>query len=621
MLGPVFRHEMVAAGRGTRYTLLRVVVGLLLLVILVVAYQGARESGEWGADGGGLSIRGASALVSSFYTSFAWTTLLGVVALTPAVAAGAIASERQRRTIEYLFATDLSNSEIVLGKLVARLLVVAQVALAALPFLAIVGLYGGIPSHLLVAHFGVLASTAALVAAIALVASTWSERPRDAVPRSMRLVMAWFLAAPIAWFVAAMIDWRFPGGPSEIAHQTAAALTSVNAIAVVGMAGMVGYQGGLGVGFDARAIAWLVGWQLALAAACASLCVWQVRRVHLRSASAGVAPAPEGAALTSRGWLRRLVAPRPSEPYHDHPVLWKEMFTSASRPRSGRSWKAIGRRLGAIGVALIVFAPIVAQFLIAYVQGTAIKPIDYFATVAGLTAFAAPLVLLGVGARAAGLVSYEKEQDTWLSLISSPLAPSAIVFGKLAGNLYASRWSLLAVVTPALTGLLLLPIAIGSVAALVVVVAVTATSASMVGLAISLRVESSTKAIAMTSAALVAMGGGYYPFAAAIFFAVGAQGEAWLLLFAPCVPFLVAAPALLIVERAEPWAFAAFAPGVCGYAVLSAWLYADAVRRFTDLTGRGEGHDTANAAPAASALPRPAEASPREVAGHDGLVG
>ena len=56
--------------------------------------------------------------------------------MTPAVAAGGIASERQRRTIEYLFATDLSNGEIVLDKLCARLLTVGKLLLATLPVLA-----------------------------------------------------------------------------------------------------------------------------------------------------------------------------------------------------------------------------------------------------------------------------------------------------------------------------------------------------------------------------------------------------------------------------------------------------------------------------------------------------
>ena len=91
--------------------------------------------------------------------------LLAVVLLGPAMVAGTIATERERRTIEYLFASSLSNAEIVLGKLAAKLLHVVFMILAGVPVLALVMLLGGIAPEALLTLLILTLSTVLTVSA------------------------------------------------------------------------------------------------------------------------------------------------------------------------------------------------------------------------------------------------------------------------------------------------------------------------------------------------------------------------------------------------------------------------------------------------------------------------
>ena len=58
-------------------------------------------------------------------------------------AAGAVAVEKDRRTLDLLLLTRLSNVELVLGKLFSSLLIVVSLVLAALPLFMLVGALGG----------------------------------------------------------------------------------------------------------------------------------------------------------------------------------------------------------------------------------------------------------------------------------------------------------------------------------------------------------------------------------------------------------------------------------------------------------------------------------------------
>ena len=82
-----------------------------------------------------------SQFAEEFFFVFISLQFIAAVLFTPALTAGAIAEEKQRKTLEYLLATDLGNHEIVLGKLVSRLGYLTLFLLTGLPMLS-GGFYG-----------------------------------------------------------------------------------------------------------------------------------------------------------------------------------------------------------------------------------------------------------------------------------------------------------------------------------------------------------------------------------------------------------------------------------------------------------------------------------------------
>ena len=99
-----------------------------------------------------------------------------VMLAAPAATAGAICLDRARGTLTHVLATDLSDSEIVLGKLAARLLPVLGLVACTWPVMAISSLLGGIDPLNVTMAFGVIVVVAVLGCSLALALSVWREK-------------------------------------------------------------------------------------------------------------------------------------------------------------------------------------------------------------------------------------------------------------------------------------------------------------------------------------------------------------------------------------------------------------------------------------------------------------
>lgn len=608
-LGPVFRHEMLAAGRKRRYFVMASLIGLAMLGLLAIGYSVVLNTqrieqyaaGEAVADSVGLSISGAAQLTGAFYRQFAWATMLGVLFVTPVVCAGAIASERERRTIEYLFATDLSNAEIVFDKLAARLLTVAKLVVAALPVLAIFRLLGGVPGDLLLTHFAMLASTATLAAAIALTVGVWCERARDAVPRALSTVVLSLLAAPLALglYTLAMAsgkEWAFWLG-EWVFGPVSGFLIACNPLWVLVTSAGLGVTGGvLGIDSNPRAIAIMIGLQLLIAAVLLTVCVAVVRRVHLNAVSAPGAVRKGGSAAT-----------RTRSPYEAFPMLWKEMFASATPKR--RPWI---RRIGQLLILLTVFGPLIAM-LVAYFRGATGVDGNEYAQAAGMYVGACgSLLMLVIGNRAAGLVSQERERDTWLSLLTSDLSAAEILRGKVLGNLYAHRWPIAGLALIPLLGSLLNPWLGASAVGVLLVTLLCGWAATAIGIAYSLRLSTSTKALVATTLTLVGIGLVYTALASGFLAVAGVGGEAVAVLaLPPLVPMLFVSPIIVCYEPAEGVFVVTFVLGCLFYAFVGFLVSLSSEAAFDAACERGAGERGAGEWGAQPAIPTATHGSER----------
>ena len=133
-------------------------------------------------------------LGQSFFQTILGIQLTLVLLAAPAATAGSICIDKARGTLAHVLVTDLTSSEVVLGKLAARLATVMALLACTLPLLALLTLLGGIDPVALTGAFLVTAGTAILACTLAL--SVWGRRAHEVLMVTYAIEAVWCLAAP-----------------------------------------------------------------------------------------------------------------------------------------------------------------------------------------------------------------------------------------------------------------------------------------------------------------------------------------------------------------------------------------------------------------------------------------
>ena len=567
LLGPIFRVELVAVARRRRYFLLRVVYAFLILLVLWATCESVQVLS---AGRQRMSIRHAADLATRFFYSFSWLQMLAILAVGPAMAVGTIATERERRTIEYLFTTDLANHEIILGKLCARLALLGQFVLVGVPILYIFRLMGGIPASLLFTTLLLAASTSLLLAAISVCISVWSPRARDATVR-VYLVLAALLFVPMIFYGMSASGiltghlWQTFGTP------VVDFCLAINPIWTLTSA--IGNQLAIGIGLDMSLVFRSVGFQLLVSLASILWATFAVRRVHLRDASQG--------AVKKTG-RRSLRFPRWRPQLGNQPMVWKEMFAGTAATKLGFAGNVAAALIlvTAVGLTLYVFIESISR-------SWGNSGDEFFGYLAGLTGTLGTGMLLLLAARAAGLFTQEKERDTWLSLMATPLTGGEIVRGKTWGNLYSLRWAFVVLLACWSLGFFIAPDSLLTILVLSLVFLLSAWYVTNLGLFFSLRNKTTLRAMGATLGTLFFTGGGYLFCCCMVVASTGGDGAEIML--AACIPFLIMFPAMSFADSsamAEPELAFAFGLGMIGYFVVSIILARYLSTRFDRLADR-----------------------------------
>src|SRR5207253_1460100 len=103
-------------------------------------------------------------------------SVLLVAFIAPALTAGALSGERERRTLDLLLVTRASPLGLAAGKLAGAMLWVIYLLMASLPALGIVYLFGGVPLMTVVASLVVTIATALGYSALGLLLSAVFRR-------------------------------------------------------------------------------------------------------------------------------------------------------------------------------------------------------------------------------------------------------------------------------------------------------------------------------------------------------------------------------------------------------------------------------------------------------------
>jgi ABC-type transport system involved in multi-copper enzyme maturation permease subunit len=403
--GPVFAYERLTASRRWQGYALRSfgVAALLVAMGAIAASQGAIFVGR--------SVRSLSEyaqLGAAYFYAIVGVELVLVMLAAPAATAGAICLDRSRGTLEHMMATDLSDSEIVLGKLGARLLPVFGLIACSMPVLALSSLLGGIAPVPLIVAFAVIAAVALFGCSLALALSVWARKPHEVV---LAMYAVWGIALILhPMWVGMARAHVIPGPPGWIVltNPFKPAFLPYNDPGPIGV--------GVALGFVAAAVV--------LSALFIQLTIWTVRPAAIRGRGR-----PERAPkLSVPGRIARRL-PGPS--LDRNPVLWREWHRSRSPQMSALLALLIAMTTAACAFKAINIWNIGVEFS---ERGLS----DH----GGLYSYLVPVVfgLLTLAAIAPMALSEERQRGSLDVLMATPLSTRTIVMGKWLSSFRLIPW-------------------------------------------------------------------------------------------------------------------------------------------------------------------------------------
>jgi ABC-type transport system involved in multi-copper enzyme maturation permease subunit len=389
-LGPVFAFEWLVASRRWRGYALRSLFVLGLLISLGVVYQSRADRIN------GTSLRNQAAAGEAFFYGIVSVQLALIMLAAPAATAGSICLDKARGTLQHVLVTDLSDAEIVLGKLAARLTPTLMLVGCTLPVMALGTLMGGIDPVALTGAFLIACGVAVLGCALALTLSVWGKKTQEVLMATYAFWVVWLLASPMShqaraylpgwmtWPLDQMEAWdpfRLAFGP----YVRPGSVTLIDDLIFLAGTGL-------------------------LSVALTALSVWRMRPVALRDLGRGATRSRWPSWLIGarvRAWLRQL------GPGLDlNPVLWREWYRN-----NPSRWTAVLWAVYLVGASLFT--------IIAW-----ISPGGVAAWVNGLQV-SVGLLLLSISA--ATSLAEERTRGSLDVLLTTPLSTREIVAGKWLG--------------------------------------------------------------------------------------------------------------------------------------------------------------------------------------------
>jgi ABC-type transport system involved in multi-copper enzyme maturation permease subunit len=390
-LGPVFAYEWLTRSRRWQGYALRGLFVLALLVGLSLVWKSVTAN-DYQTSRQQLARAG-----ESFYVTMTITEIALILLAAPASTAGAICLDKSRGTLAHVMVTDLTDHEVVLGKLAARLVPILNLVACALPVTALGTLLGGIDPMGLTGSVLIVAGVALVGCSLALMLSIWASKAHEVMFGVFGCWLLWLLPYSI-WYLL-RVTFGPPPRWLEASNPFWLALAPQNAPNTTSMLEPVLFFAGC----------------LVASVLMAALSVAKVRPVYLRQAN--LVP-KEIVDSRSEAWFRNEVRWWPGPSLDTNPVLWREW----RRNRPSRLIQIVWR----LYVAVV---SMVSLYLIwdgwsreGRVSGPAMAPL--------FNGFQVSIGLLFLAASAGTVLSEERTRGSLDVLLTTPLSTRSIVWGK-----------------------------------------------------------------------------------------------------------------------------------------------------------------------------------------------
>lgn len=391
LAGPLFVRELITAPRQMKHFLMRAgYIGTLF----VLMYTAAQVTFGWQQVRNVADIARFGELV---FQIFSLVQLLLVVFFSVLFAAGNVAQEKDRRTLLMLLTTDLRDSELVLGKLCASLLLPVVLVGISLPVFLFVHWLGGVTVTQIACVLGVSLTTAFACGAWGTLVAYWREKTFQTL--AICLIGVVLFIAGIEGFVtllpatAPLLGLFDPFrvvlavlDPFNVPDYAQRALRSSGALALLGTCLVV--------------------------ATVLQLRLWNPSRTLTEARTVD-----EGE--TERTRTARVV--------WENPVIWREMMT-----------RGYGRKVALIKLAYLVMSAF-AFYVVAQLPPDAERVLGMISPAGFALVGMSLLALMLVNTQAVTSLTSERDAATLELLLVTELTAKEFVYGKLGGILFNTK--------------------------------------------------------------------------------------------------------------------------------------------------------------------------------------
>ncbi len=421
LTGPIFEKELVVSSRRRRNYVLRFAyVALLSFLVLMVWIPNISMSSSLAYQTARMSVAGLWIVTTICFYQFIMTQFTAVIMLSTA-----ISDEIYHKTLGLLMTTPITSFQIVMGKLLSKLLQMLLLIGISFPLLVILRVFGGVPWSYILSSFCITITASLFAGALTLYFSIRGRYAYAVILKSIfTLAMLYLFIPMIMIFLMVLITQST--GPSS-AMKLMYVISLFNPFFQMYGATVSLFMGRIFGTFGAALSPWtwhcltLLGLTILLVARSVTI----VRRVA-RSQAVGEFE------IGSRRRIKKKkheAVLKPEEgryfsdseikPVKGSPIVWKELRVPFIRGGRRSSKIALGFSLAAL--------------FLCYLLNHITDALDSEATHFG---YALVFVLLGLITNivlSATTITGEKESGSWPILLTTPLDNWQIIIGKAIG--------------------------------------------------------------------------------------------------------------------------------------------------------------------------------------------